>query len=265
MQGYKFDNENHIHTLDEKPLVGTSTMSGVLAKPLTWWASGLACAKFGWINKGNAEKGWTQKELRLHHASEMQLKIAHMEGDEYLKLLDDAYAAHSKKLTSSAKDGVDMHSVMEEYIKTCIINHEGKPIVTDSENPKLKIFIDWAVRKVKRFLWSEAHCYSRDLWIGGISDCGFEDYDGKYAILDFKSSKEVYTPQFWQCVAYAIQLEENGALTPDGQEILRLEKPIDYVAVLPFGMEVPEVQYSLDIDGGKDAVKAMLLLYKKLN
>ena len=39
--GYRFHNENdkHLHTLNGKPLLGTSTVVGVLAKPLTWRVS----------------------------------------------------------------------------------------------------------------------------------------------------------------------------------------------------------------------------------
>ena len=37
---YKFDAKEHLHSLDSKPLVGTSTVMGIVAKPLTWWAAG---------------------------------------------------------------------------------------------------------------------------------------------------------------------------------------------------------------------------------
>jgi len=132
-------------------------------------------------------------------------------------------------------------------------------------NVKIMPFINWTRKNVKRFLWSETHCYSKELWLGGISDCGFEDMDGKIAVLDFKSSKDVYISQFWQCIGYAIQLEENGGFDKNGKNIFVLDKPIDYVAVLPFGMPNPEVKINYDMKGGKEAVKAMLLLYKKLN
>ncbi len=258
---YRFNKEDHIHeTFDSgvwKPLIGTSSMSSVLAKPLTWWASGLACEKFGWINKGNAEKGWVPKEKRG--------EISSLTDEAYLNLLDDAYAAHSKKLTSSAKSGTDMHAVMEAYVKDCIETNNGVPIRLSTEDPKLAIFCHWAVSNVKKFLWSEAHCYSRELWLGGISDVGYEDHEGKIAILDFKSSKDVYLSQLWQCVGYAIQIEENGLFTPEGGLIMKLGRPIDYVAVLPFGMDKPEVKFNHDMKGGKEAVNAMVLLYKKLN
>lgn len=273
-QGYFFDAVKHIHLLDGRPLIGTSSMASVLAKPLTWWASGLAVGKLGWIHKGDKSKGWTPVEQRYAVAGKVQEKIMNMGVDEYVELLDEAYKAHSVKLSDSAEAGTDMHAVMECYVKDCIDKNEGKPIkdykssyvsISDLNKEKLQILVDWSLIKVKRFIASEINCYSKVLWLGGITDCVFEDIDGKYAILDFKSSKEVYISQFWQCCGYAIQLEENGGFTPEGVKVLTLDKPIDYVCVLPFGMKKPEVQYNYDMAGGKEAVSAMITLYKKLN
>lgn len=272
-QGYYFDSIKHVHLLDGNPLIGTSSLAGVLNKPLVWWSAGLAVAKFGWINKKDENGKFRPVEERLEIASKMHTKVSKLSDMEYLDLLDDAYKAHSVKLNDSAEQGTDMHSVMEEYVKECIKKNEGKPIkdykspyvtVSDINKEKLQILVNWSVSKVKKFLWSEVNCYSKVLGIGGISDCGFEDLDGKYAILDFKSSKEVYLSQFWQCIAYAMQLEENGGFTPNGIKVLSLEHPIEYVAILAFGMKKPEVQYNYDVSGGKDAVKAMLTLYTKL-
>lgn len=265
MEGYKFDNEEHIHTLDSKPLIGTSSMASVLSKPgLTYWAAGLSMGYFGWTNKGNIKSGWVPKDNRLSIAKSYREKVSAMSDDEYLSYIDLAYIAHTKKLKDAAKDGTDMHEVMENYVKACIEKNGGKPIQEKTENPKLQFFADWALMNVKKFLWSEMHCYSRALWLGGISDCGYEDNEGKIVILDFKSSKDVYLSQFWQCIGYAIQIEENGGFTPGGDKILEQVK-IDYVAVLPFGMETPEVKFYYDMKGGAEAIKAMLLLHRMLS
>ncbi len=264
---YSFDEIKHIHTLDEQPLIGTSSMSSVLAKGgLTYWASGLCAEKFGWMNRGNKTKGWTPKEKRLNKVIKTRKSISSLSDDDYLKLLDEAYSAHSKKLKTSADDGTNMHFLMEKYIKHCINDNEAKPDKDyKTDDKRVQIIVDWSVENVKRFIWSEAHCYSKELWLGGISDVGFEDLDGKYAILDFKSSKDIYLSQFWQCVGYAIQIEENGIFTPEGELIMELDKPIDYVAVIAFGMKNPKVKYNYDMIGGKEAVKAMVLLYNKTN
>ena len=280
MSKYKFDSNLHIHQIDINEdgnwsnLIGTSSMSSVLNKPLTWWSSGLACAKFGWINKKDENGKFRDIKERIDTAWKQWEKIVKMDAEQWLDLLDDAYKAHSVKLSSSAEAGTDMHAVMEEYVKYCIEKNNGLPFaeykssfvnVSDSNKEKLQILVDWSIQKVKRFIASEIHTYSEKLWLGGIVDCVYEDIDGKYAILDFKSSKEVYLSQFWQAVGYAMQLEETGGFTSNGIKTLSLDKPIDYVAVLPFGMKKPEVQYNVDMIGGKEAVGAMITLYRKLN
>lgn len=240
-------------------------MASVLAKPgLTWWASGLCAEKFGWTHPGNSKDGWKKKEDRLDVSQKVRFDISQKTEEEYLKFLDEAYRAHTNVLREKADAGTDTHAVMEKYIKACIEKNAGVPIKGSTSDPKLSLFVKWALTHVKKFLWSEVNCYSRELWLGGISDCGYEDMEGKVVILDFKSSKEVYLSQFWQCFGYGMQIEENGGFTPDGTKVLEPIK-IDYVAVLPFGMPVPEVQYNYDMSGGREAVRAMLTLYRKLN
>ncbi len=263
---YKFDPKKHIHTLDDKPLIGTSTVMGVVAKPLTWWASGLACSKLGWTNKGNAKTGFVPLEQRIRHAEPFLAEIKGFDSKQYLELLDEAYKAHSVKLDTSAQSGTDMHAVMEDYVNQCLNQNNGAPIVLNGqEDEKLTIFANWAIENVKRFLWSESHCYSQELWVGGISDCGFEDKDGKYGIIDFKSSKEAYVSQFMQIAGYDLEISESGLLQSDGSLYIRLDKPISYYCVLPFGMEKPEVCYSYDVEELKNGFKSALVLYKIIN
>jgi len=267
---YTDEGKSHLHTLDGKPLIGTSSAASVLAKPLTWWAAGLAVEKFGWIHKGDAKKGWTKKEKRLEAAALMKKAIPLYTDEEYLKLLDDAYGAHATKLKTSAADGTDLHAIVESYIKECLEKNNGAPIVPgvvtkEWKYVKIVPFINWAGARVKKFLWSEMHCYSERLWVGGITDFGFEDVDGKIAVGDIKSSKEAYLSQFWQCAGYDIQISENGGYDRKGNKVFTLEKPIDYYMIFPFGMEVPEAQYYYDVAGGRAAFEAELFLYKKLN
>src|SRR5437899_1811597 len=54
---YRFHDKDgeHLHTLDGKPLIGTSTAIRVLNKPLTWWAAGMALTPLGWLNKNKSK------------------------------------------------------------------------------------------------------------------------------------------------------------------------------------------------------------------
>lgn len=266
---YRFIDEGrqHLHTLDGKPLIGTSGVGSVLAKPLTWWASGLAVKELGIpdpkVLTKIKNKTVTPEEVEtLNRELPKKLEeIKKMNPVQYLELLDSAYRAHNTTLKEAGVDGTDLHEELERYVRDQI---EGITEPLKRYHPRIKPFIEWYAKNVKTPLWSEMHFYSEVHWLGGISDFGFIDNQDRLGIMDFKSSKEAYPVQFWQCAGYDIQVSENGGYTPSGLKIFDLPKPVDYYAVLPFGMENPVPSYEFDVAGAKEAFMAMLLLYKKL-
>lgn len=277
MNRYKYVDEKkeHLHTLDGTPLYGTSSVSSVLAKPLTWWASGLAVACFG-VTDGKVLTKIKNKKATVEEKTEMFESLASqhdeikgMTTEEYFKLCDQAYRAHTTVLKSKAAEGTDLHAELERFIKSEMEDQkQGIKVGADISlfNERIHPLIKWSRENVKEHLWSEGNCYSEKNWTGGISDWGIRDKAGKIAIVDFKSSKEAYLSQFWQCCGYAIQVEENGIFDKDGNQTFKLEQgqKIDYVVVVPFGMERPFPQINVDMEGGKEAFLAELLLYKKL-
>ncbi|MGH7782252.1 MAG: hypothetical protein ACREO5_00180, partial [Candidatus Binatia bacterium] len=241
--------------------------------PLTWWASGLACGRLGWVKKIDARKA-TPEELamnkteRFRAAQDMLTKITRMEPEEYVSLLDSAYRAHAEKLETAADQGTDMHAELEKYVTICLKNHQGKPFHPQAEVlPQVEIFARWSVENVERFIVSEGHCFSEDLWTGGISDLLFEDKKGRLAIMDFKSSKEAYLSQFFQIAGYDIAISENGLFTDNGEPLFKMEpeRSIAYYAVFPFGMENPAPQFHFDTFGARMGFRAAVTLYKLIN
>ena len=109
---YRFDKKEHLHFLGDRPLTGTSSVENILSKPLTWWAAGLAVSKFGWLNP----KKHTPEECAVA-CEEAFERIKNLERDEYAALLNEAYRAHSVKLKDSAKAGVDLHKILERFVK----------------------------------------------------------------------------------------------------------------------------------------------------
>jgi len=259
---YSFDAEKHIHSLTGRPLMGTSTVVGVLAKPLTWWASGLAVALLGWINKGNAKKGWVNKATRLVSAGAMLAKVKLMTDEQYLSLLDDAYKAHSVKLDSSATAGTDMHAELEQYVNRHMLGGDIASLLT---NDRMLQFHNWVTENVDIFLWSEIYCYDEDLWVGGISDVGVKLKNGQVGVLDFKSSKDSYESQFIQCAGYDIQITKNGGFTKDGYKVFTLKEKIEFYAIIPFGAEEFKVDYRYNVAEMRDGFKSCCTLYKLTN
>ena len=121
---YAFDAENHIHTLDGKPLMGTSTVVGALGKPLTYWAAGCALTPLGWLNKKKSKVN-----DRLDAAGEAISMLRDMTREEYVDFLEQCYHAHTKVLKDSASDGTSTHKQLEHYVQSCIDDNGGGPFV----------------------------------------------------------------------------------------------------------------------------------------
>lgn len=258
---YHFDEVKHVHWLNDKPLIGTTTALKIIAKPLTWWASGLACSEFGWMNtKGVTKEERADLEKQASkRAFDRLTEIKSMSHVDYRLLLDKAYRAHSESLKKSADTGTDMHSELEKYIKSQI-TQQSEPVINDSIVP----FVQWANKNVKRFLFSEVHCYSEKMWVGGIADFAYIDKEDRYVLGDFKSHKEAYWTDVLQVAGYDLQLSEIGGVTTDGKPLFALVKPFDYYAIFceRAGLDKPyfeRVQYQ----SAKEAFKSAVELYKR--
>lgn len=258
---YKFEEEEHLHKLDEIPLTGVSSVMDVLSKQLSWWASSKALEPFGWTNAK-----FISKEERLKISSETHSKIKELSDEEYLALIDKSYSNHSTSLKKSATKGSKMHENLEEFVKECMNTGTIIPIAfSPDEKDAVKIFSEWAAKYVDKFIFSEAHCFSRDLWLGGIADAGAILKDGTIAIVDFKSAKEVYPNHFYQCAGYNILLESSGGLTADGEKLFDLPGKVGAYVVFPFGAKNPTGIVRYDVEQNKKAFLAALEIYRQNN
>jgi hypothetical protein len=129
---------------------------------------------------------------------------------------------------------------------------------------KIQPFIDWSDKNVKEFLASEAHCYSKELWVGGIVDAVAGLKDGTIAVIDFKSAKSVYITHFLQCSGYAIQINENGLFSEDGTHNKKIEE-ISALIVVPFGAETIKPEIRTQISEYKKGFKWAVGLYRLLD
>lgn len=243
---YQFDTKEHLHLLDGRALTGTSSVGNVLAKNLTWWAAELSAVEC--LEAG--EKIPTIREEYLAAVSSEDKKKAIDELQKKYPLFKKARFAHFDKKNKAAKEGTDLHSLLEEYVKECIHDRGGVPKLVnnyDHSNP-VETFGEWAFKSVKRFIVSEAHCFDEELWVGGITDCVAELNDGRLAVIDFKSSKEAYANHFIQASGYAIQIDKNGLFSEDGEHSKKLDKGIEVLIVVPFGAtEIkPEIKYNIE-------------------
>jgi hypothetical protein len=267
MSDYRYIDEKreHLHTLRGKPLLGTSTVCGIIGKDgaLAWWAAELAA-----IEALSTDQFYPtiREEFQAVKAipDAVQRKAAMDALQKKYPAFKKARFAHYDSKNSAADKGTDMHAKLEEYVKACIEQQDGAPLAVPLY-PQTQTFAEWAVEHVDKFLLSEANCYSERLWVGGIIDCVAKMKSGHYAVIDFKSSKDAYFGQFVQAAGYATQLEEHGAFRPDGSAIITKFSPIDRISVLyvvPFGASDPTPREQFDVIGFKHYFEAAARLYK---
>jgi len=266
---YKYLDENkaHLHTYLGKPLFGTSTVVGVLAKNLTWWSAELAAVEC--LEAG--EKIPTIREEYLLACAQDDKKKAIDELQKKYPIFKKARFAHFGDKNAKALKGTDMHEVMEEYVTACIDRNEGKPLATfaaliDSEvnAKKLQNFIDWSILNVEKFMYSEKHVYSNTLWTGGIFDVIFRHKNGKICVGDFKSSKEAYDSQFIQCAGYDEQQSENGIFNEGGYQLSGPLKIEEYY-VFPFGSDKFLVDVRHNTEELREGFRSCVVLHKLTN
>lgn len=231
VEKYTFDEVNHIHKLGEKPLMGVTTVLSVISKPaLIQWSANMAV-------------GYIEDKI-------LSVEAGTLLNPECLpQWLKEAKTAHKIKKETAGDWGTCVHLAIEEWIK------EKKLPELDFEGLKgfLK-FMFWAEKEGVKFLESEKHVYSKELWIGGIVDLVIE-IKGKKYIADIKTSSGIYNEAFFQMGAYNLCLEEMGEHKDvAGYIVINLKKD-----------GTMDLKMATDMELNKQAFKSALSLYKIIN
>jgi hypothetical protein len=188
--------KKHIYTLDGKPLMGITSVLGVIAKP----------ALIGWAARKAVE-----------YIKE------NFEGELTEELLENAKCAHSDIAEEAAGRGTEIHKGIEVYINDCIKMTLGEAMNVTSIDSAVQKFISWAVDNKIKFLESEKRMYSEKMWTAGTVDLVFEK-DSKRYIGDIKTYAKIWDRvPFFQMAGYALMLEEMGQKI-DGSCIINITK-----------------------------------------
>ena len=256
-QGFTFNADKHLYTLDGRPLTGVTTILGVIAKPaLIQWSANLAAAE--------AFKTGTVEGLKA--AIEAYDKIdteAARELDKAFPAWKAARTAHNKRKKEAADIGTRAHKWIESYVRASIINHTPLapaqitvypyPVVENDLKKITDQFVKWVADNKITFLESEKRLYSRANWYAGTVDLVFLK-DGKKYIGDIKTSSGIYGREyFFQMAGYQIALEENGETNFFASTIIRCGKDGSF-----------EVKDSFDLESDKAGFLAALKLYREL-
>ena len=242
---FNFNKENHTYTLDDKPLTGVTTILSVVAKPaLIQWSA-------------NEAINYVEEYLRAGNT------ILSLGEPTVEKMLKEARTAHRRKKEDAGQKGVDIHSLVENWIK------DGS--LPEEPNEQLINFISWAQENKVKFLASEQQVYSRKYWYAGTYDFICE-IDGKKYVGDLKTSSGIYGREYFaQCAAYRLAyneientkersfIEKLLGKWPEGKD------PFHGVVIVRCGKNGDfEVKYSFDYKTDKKIFLACLELYRGL-
>lgn len=233
---FTFDEKKHVYMLDEKPLMGVTSVLGIIAKP--------------------ALIQWAANEAVNYLKCKLDEEGAFFPDVDWKQALEEARKAHCRKKDKAASAGTDVHGQVEEYVKRCIEAHDGYPVLIAPEGSEaLRNFIAWAQENKIRFIVSEKRMYSEDWWVAGTCDFVFEQ-DGKKFLGDLKTQAKMWdrTP-FIQMGAYTKMYQETTGETIDGT----------CVVLLPRENPKLETFYCYDHESDIKTFEAALRLYKSVS
>jgi hypothetical protein len=260
-----FDEKAHAYFLNGKPMMGCTTVLGVIAKPaLINWAARMAVE---YIYANSSLKPEKENNNKIWQVTE--------------HTLEEARTAHAKKRDKAADAGTDLHALVEEYVRDCIATKKGYAISTTGypDLAPIQAFIDWAIKEKIRFIASEQRLYSKSLWVAGTCDLIFEK-DGKRYVGDIKTYKKIWDRvPLIQCAGYALMYEEmqQGTLAQHPEDISdgipdfsETHGPkIDGYCIICLPKErafneAEDVLWSWDTEGDTEAFRAAVKLYTYL-
>jgi|TARA_R100001198_G_C5229285_1_gene208974 hypothetical protein len=128
-----------------------------------------------------------------------------------------------KEIMAEARDiGTNMHKMAEDYInKKEIIQPSTEPLKTMFDK-----FTKWWAKKGFEVIATETTCYSQELDVCGTFDAivTHKAWKGKYALLDFKTSKDFFIDQPIQISTYKKLIEDSTNLKIEYLAIVKIPK-----------------------------------------
>jgi len=201
----EFDASSHTYTVDDEEVPSVTTITDI-------------------ISKGNALMWWAVNSARDYIMNEMEAgrKYDEVEIEELAK---EARLAHRRSSGSAKKIGKLVHQFAEDWVnwKMDMENRERPDFpVNDQANKSVDKFLNWQDRDVE-WLASEEIVYHPRVRYAGTYDARAKLFGGQY-IIDFKTSKDIYSEYLLQATAYKQAYEIQNDESLDGIIIARFPK-----------------------------------------
>ena len=136
------------------------------------------------------------------------------------------------ELKKAGDTGTALHDLAELHILEKDYELPEDPIAVHC----FQQFIEWWESLDWEVIWTEKKYTSKKLNVGGCPDLLVKK-DGKYILVDFKTSKAVYSDMLIQLSCYAELIKENDNIEIDRAVIVRFPKDDDETEIIKFFTE----------------------------
>jgi len=136
------------------------------------------------------------------------------------------------ELKKAGDTGTALHDLAELHILEKDYELPDDPIAIHC----FQQFIEWWESLDCEVIWTEKKYTSKKLNVGGCPDLLVKK-DGKYILVDFKTSKAVYSDMLIQLSCYAELIKENDNIEIDRAVIVRFPKDDDETEIKKFFTE----------------------------
>lgn len=190
-------------------LISATGATGIIDKsrPLIIWAIGLFKTHLLSFFEGSKSKSFTP--------------------DELYPIIEEGAEQHTIRKEEAASIGSQVHQWCEMFVLNKMkgedVTEESLEGLPDQVEKGVNAFLDWYNAHDISFLASERLVYSRDNDYVGITDA-VAIIDGKKTVIDFKTSKRVYTDHRYQLSGYWNAIEEEDGSKLDAGLILHFDK-----------------------------------------
>ena len=140
--------------------------------------------------------------------------------------------SYHAELKNAGNIGTNLHDLAELAILKKDYQLPEDPTVLHCFNQ----FLEWWDNLTCEVIWTEKKYISKKLNVGGCPDLLVKK-DGKYILVDLKTSKAIYSDMLIQLSCYAELIRENDGIEIDRAVIVRFPKDNDDTEIRKFSKE----------------------------
>jgi hypothetical protein len=196
----------------------------------------------GIVDKSRALIPWAVGLAEKHLRSFLESNTGPFSAEEIIPIIEEAVRQHQIKKDQAASIGDMVHAYAEAFALAVIAKQEVPQIPDDADErvrAGINAFLNWFVANDVQFLHAEKLVYSREFNYAGLVDA-VAVVNGKRTLIDYKTSKGVYSEMHYQVAAYWFAFdEEHGDEGVDDALILHFDKETGNCTTYP----IAEAEY----------------------